>query len=102
MKSIIQKDREKCFICGRNAHADYFGLEEHHCYEGVGRRKLSEKYGLKIYICGARCHREGPESVHRNSKVDRAVKAAVQKRAMKYYGWSIGDFIKIFGRNYID
>jgi hypothetical protein len=101
VKSIIQKDREHCFICGRNAHADYFGLEEHHVFEGYGRRKLSEAYGAKIYICGARCHREGPESVHKNAKVDRAVKAVVQKRVMKHHGLTVDQFIKIFGKNYI-
>jgi hypothetical protein len=39
--------------------------------------------------------------VHRNSVVDRALKATAQKIAMKHYGWSIDDFIKIFGKNYI-
>jgi hypothetical protein len=101
LKSIIQEDREHCFICGRNAHADYFGLEEHHVFEGYGRRKLSEKYGLKVYICGDRCHRNGKDSVHGNAKVDRAVKEVVQKRAMEYYGWTTQEFIEIFGKNYI-
>ena len=101
MKSIIQEDREHCFICGRNAHADYFGLEEHHCFEGYGRRALSEKYGLKIYICGDRCHRNGKDSVHKNAKVDRAVKRVAQKVAMRKYGWSIEQFIEKFRKNYL-
>lgn len=101
MKSIIQEDRENCFICGRNSRADFFGLEEHHVFEGIGRRKISEKYGLKVYICGDRCHRNGKESVHKNAKVDRALKKLVQEKAMEYYGWSIEDFIKKFGKNYI-
>ena len=101
MDSIIQKDREHCFICGRNAHADYFGLEEHHCLEGYGRRNLSEKYGLKIYICGDRCHRNGEDSVHKNAKVDRAVKQIAQRRAMRHYGWNTEEFIQIFRKNYL-
>lgn len=101
MKSIIQADREHCFICGRNAHADYFGLEEHHVFEGYGRRNLSEKYGLKIYICGDRCHRNGKDSVHKNAKVDRAVKQIAQRRAMQYHGLTTEEFIKIFRKNYI-
>lgn len=100
-KSIIQADREHCFICGRNSHADYFGLEEHHVYEGFGRRKISEKYGLKVYICGDRCHRNGEESVHQNAEVDAALKSLVQRRAMRYYSWDLETFIKIFGKNYI-
>ena len=78
MKSIIQEDRTHCFLCGRNAHADFFGLEEHHIFEGYGRRQLSEDYGLKVYICGDRCHRNGAESVHKNAKVDRALKKIAQ------------------------
>jgi hypothetical protein len=101
MKSIIQADREHCFICGRNSHADYFGLEEHHVFEGHGRKAISERYGLKVYICGDRCHRNGKDSVHKNAKVNRAVKKVVQKRAMQYYGWTVEDFIEILGRNYI-
>lgn len=100
-KSIIQEDREHCFLCGMNARADYFGLEEHHCYEGYGRRELSEQYGLKVYICGDKCHRNGKNSVHKNAKVDRALKKVVQKRAMQYYGWSVEEFIKRIGKNYI-
>ena len=84
-----------------NARADYFGLEEHHCYEGYGRRELSEQYGLKVYICGDKCHRNGKNSVHKNAKVDRALKKVVQKRAMQYYGWSVEEFIKRIGKNYI-
>lgn len=101
MKSIIQEDREHCFICGRNAHADFFGLEEHHVFEGYGMRELSEEYGLKVYICGDRCHRNGKDSVHKNAKVARALKKVVQKRAMQHYGWSVQDFIRIFRKNYI-
>ncbi len=99
-KSIIQEDREHCFLCGRNARADYFGLEEHHVFEGLGRRGISEQYGLKVYICGSRCHREGKDSVHKNAKVDRALKKVVQQRAMQYYGWTVEEFIKKFRKNY--
>lgn len=98
MKSIIQTDREKCYICGRNAHADYWGLDEHHVFGGYGNRDLSEKYGLKVYICHDRCHLNG---VHKNAKLNQALQASVQKKAMKHYGWGVEDFIKIFGKSYI-
>ena len=97
MKSIIQADRENCFICGKNANADYHGLDEHHVY-GASNRKKSEQYGLKIYICHDSCHLNG---VHKNAALNRKVQAIVQRRAMQYYGWTIDDFIGIFGRNYI-
>ena len=100
-KSIIQADRTHCFICGRNSHADYCGLEEHHVFEGYGRRAISEQYGLKVYICGDRCHRNGKDSVHKNTRVDRALKKVVQQRAMQYYGWTVEEFIEKFRKNYI-
>lgn len=98
MKSIIQADREHCFICGRNSRADYWGLDEHHVFGGYGKRDLSEEYGLKIYICHDRCHLNG---VHKDAALNRRVQAIVQKIAMRYYGWSTDDFRKIFGKNYI-
>lgn len=98
MKSIIQADREHCFICGRNNRADYWGLDEHHVYGGALRKK-SEQYGLKVYICHDRCHLNG---VHKDAGLNRTVQAIVQKRAMQHYGWSIDNFRNIFGRNYIE
>jgi hypothetical protein len=100
MESIIQKDRSHCFLCGRNAHADYWGLDEHHVFEGANRKK-SEKYGLKVYICHDNCHIFGMNSVHRNAEVDKALKRLVQKKAMEHYGWSTEDFRAIFHKNYV-
>lgn len=96
-KSIIQTDKSHCYICGRNAYADYWGLDEHHVYNAFNRKK-SEHYGLKVYICHDSCHLNG---VHKNAGLDRALKAKVQKIAMKYYSWSIEDFRTIFGKNYL-
>ena len=55
-KSIMQRgsDWDFCYICGRNHTADPCGLETHHVFGGANR-KFSEKYGLKIHICGERC-----------------------------------------------
>lgn len=97
-KSIIQTDKTHCFICGRNARADYYGLDEHHVYEGYGLRELSEKYGLKVYICHDKCHLNG---VHKDAKLNRALKAMVQKIAMRKYGWSVEQFREIFRKSYI-
>ena len=96
--SIIQTDREHCFLCGMNASLE--ALDCHHVYGGSNRKK-SEKYGLKVYIHHNKCHIFGPDSVHKNAKVNNAVKSVVQKRAMEYYGWSVDDFIRIFGKSYL-
>ena len=97
MKSIIQADREHCFICGKNASAEYFGLDEHHVY-GAFNRRNSEKYGLKVYICHDSCHING---VHKNAELNRKVQAIVQKRAMDKYSWDEETFISIFGKSYL-
>ena len=96
MKSIIQPNKTHCYICKGNG--GYWGLDEHHVF-GQANRKLSEKYGLKVYLCHIECHLEG---VHNNSELDHKLKAHVQKKAMKHYNWSVEDFISIFGKNYLD
>lgn len=95
MKSIIQKDETKCFICGRNG--GYWGLDTHHVFFGALRKK-SDEYGLTVRLCHIECHLEG---VHKNAKIDRKLKQIAQKRAMKHYGWTTDDFIRIFGKNYL-
>ena len=47
---------KRCFLCGRNDTGD--PLERHHIFGGANRKK-SEKYGLVVYLCGNRCHRNG-------------------------------------------
>ena len=76
-------------------------LDCHHVY-GASNRNNSEKYGLTVYIHHSKCHIFGENSVHRNARIDKALKAHAQKKAMRHYGWSIEDFRAIFGKNYID
>lgn len=73
----------------------------HHVYEGTGRRKLSDKYGLTVWLC-AKHHNMSDEGVHFNRMLDLALKQAAQKKAMRHYSWDVESFIKIFGKNYIE
>lgn len=93
-KSILQTEKE-CFICGSRRW-----LEEHHIYGGHPNRTISERYGLKVYLCHF-CHNEPPNGVHYNAANMLKLKQIVQKKAMKHYGWSVEDFIRIFGKNYL-
>ena len=97
-ESIIQKDRTHCFLCGMNTNLE--PLDCHHVF-GASNRKKSEKYGLKVYIHHSKCHIFGENSVHCNAKINRALQAFVQKKAMRHYGWTIEQFREIFGKNYI-
>lgn len=95
MKSILQK-KKRCLVC----HTEQ-NLHIHHVYEGTGRRKLSDTYGLTVWLC-AKHHNMSDEGVHFNRKLDMALKQAAQKKAMKHYGLDVEQFIKIFGKNYIE
>lgn len=74
-------DWDFCYLCGRNHTADPCGLETHHVFGGPNR-KYSERYGLKVRLCGERCHRNGANSVHRNHQVNLSLKAARHPRGL--------------------
>lgn len=97
MKSIMQDDISYCFLCGRNGSSDR--LEEHHVFGGANR-DFSEEDGLKVYICGNRCHRNGKLSVHRNSTISDTLKREAQIVWESKIG-SRTSFIKRYGRNYL-
>lgn len=94
MKSIIQTEKE-CFICGccRN-------LESHHIFYGNPNRKLSEKYGLKVWLCPYD-HRDNKNGVHGQAvEKRRYLEQIAQKTFEKNH--SRKEFIQIFGENYLD
>lgn len=91
MKSVIQSEK-RCFICG----SPY--VHEHHIFEGTANRKLSEKYGMKCYLCQP--HHTGDSGVHFNKSIDNELK----KYAQRVFEEKIGtreDFRKIFGKSWI-
>jgi len=98
-KSILQKNKDVCFLCGEMAGAD--PLDKHHVFYGSGKRKLSEKYGLTVYLHHHECHIFGKESVHQSRQKDLVVKKAAQRRAMAEHNWTKEEFVKIFGKNYL-
>ena len=89
----------ECFLCGRNGNGD--PLERHHIFGGPNR-KLSEKYGLVVYLCGDRCHRNGPFSAHKNADTALALHKYGERMWIREQHGTIEDFIKVFGRNYLD
>lgn len=92
MKSIIQ-DKKQCMVC-HNANA-----EEHHVFFGTANRKLSEKYGLKVYLCTE--HHRGTRGVHgREGKtLDTYLKELAQSRFEEKE--SREKFRQIFGISYL-
>lgn len=97
MKSILQA-KKRCFLCGNRQ-----GLDEHHIFGGNPNRKLSEKYGLKVWLCNdfvpGRCHKQVHEGKQKEQLMDFLHREG-QKAFEKIHG-SRDDFIRIFGRNYL-
>lgn len=89
---------KKCFLCDRNGNGDR--LERHHIFGG-NNRKWSEKYGLTVYLCGERCHRNGEYSVHRNADISEYLHRYGQEKAMKENSWTKEQFRDVFGKNYL-
>jgi len=73
-------------------------LEEHHIFYGQGRRKLSERYGLKVWLTHDE-HNEPPDGVHFNQAARRALERAGQEAFERKYPKL--NFMRIFGKNYL-
>lgn len=96
-KTRMMTRKGECYLCGAIGQT-----EEHHCLGGSNRR-LSEKYGLKVYLCLS-CHRTGPNAVHdsMNGSTNRKILHEDAQRAFEAHWGTRGYFMEIFGRNYLD
>lgn len=92
------KQTEECWLCGANGASD--PLDRHHIFGGPYRKK-SEKYGLTVYLCHSSCHIFGQYSAHQNKNTAQKLHQYGQRLAMEQNGWTIDEFIKEFGRNYL-
>lgn len=93
-KSILQTNKE-CYFCGSQNW-----LEEHHVFNGNPNRTLSEKYGLKVWLCHW-CHNEPPNGVHHNKALRMHLQSVAQHKAMECYGWDVDTFRSKFRKSYI-
>lgn len=97
MQSIIQKTSRFCYI-----HEKYLGVEVpavhiHHCIHGTANRSIADKEQLCVALC-ARCHR----MLHDKGYHDLDLQQDAEMAWLKYNNKSIDDWIKIFGKNYLD
>ena len=100
-ESLLQTNKNCCYLCGEPA-AFFDPLAKHHIFGGCKAiRDKSEKYGLTVYIHNNKCHIYGENAVHRNARVNRALQAVAQQKAMDRYGWSVEDFRREFHKNYL-
>lgn len=100
-RSIMQdKEAGQCYLC-RLLHGDYSiksVRQEHHVMGGTANRRLSEKYGIKVWLDPDH-HLYGPEAVHKNAEVAEILHREAQKAFEKAYPEL--DFLEIFGKNYL-
>ena len=78
-----------------NARED---LQEHHAMPGTANRRLSERYGLKVYLCIGH-HLVGPDAVHNNIRLRRLLQANAQMAFERKH--SHEEWMEAFGRNFI-
>ena len=88
-----------CWLCGRNGAAD--PLDEHHIFCGPNR-KLSDRFGLTVYLCHHDCHIFGEHAVHQNAETAQRLHEYGQRKAMEEQGWTVDQFRMVFGKNYLD
>ena len=92
MKSIMQTDRA-CYLCGRVT-----GLEIHHVMAGTANKKLSDTYGLCVWLCH-NCH-TGRDGAQYNPEKNLRLKRDAQVAFQKYYGHKV--WMQMFRKNYLN
>lgn len=101
MKSIMNTEKGRCYLCGRIT-----GTETHHIFGG-SNRKISDADGLTVelcHLCHYRCH-NGKQSPYVRYKLHREG----QMQWMGVYGAALleegkdpkSEFMKRYGRNYL-
>lgn len=79
-------------MCGR-----MHGLEKHHIFGGVANRKLSERYGLWVWLCHE-CH-TGDEGAQYNKGRNTFLKMYAQAEFEKMH--THAEWMRIFRKNYL-
>lgn len=100
----MHKKNGSCYLCMKfnNVFEQTDSpLQEHHVVFGSANRKLSEKYGLKVYLCPwHHLATGGPDAVHRNKNTKLYLCKEAQKSFEREYPTL--SFREIFGINYLD
>ena len=90
-RSILQSEKE-CWFCGAQS-----GLEEHHIFAGMANRKISEKYGLKVWLCHD--HHTGDDGAQSNRELGDQLKQEAQKAFEQLHGHEM--WMQLIRKNYL-
>lgn len=80
-----------CAVCGQS------NAERHHVFFGTGDRKISEQYGLIVYLCQK--HHRSNEGVHGNRELDLHFKKLLQAEFEQTH--TRAEWMQALGRNYL-
>lgn len=96
MRSLISNFK-RCYICYSQNN-----IHKHHIFKGIRNRKKAEEDGLWVYLCYN--HHEGTNGVHGKNghELDEKLKKLSQSKWQQVNNKSKEDFIKRYGRNYLD
>lgn len=100
-KSIMHDKQDRtCYLCVmlNGDYAARTGLQEHHVVPGTSGRRLSEKYGLKVYLC-LQHHTAGETAAHQNIQTQRLLQQKAQEIFERKY--SHEKWMDVFGRNFL-
>lgn len=89
-KSIMQPNEECCYVTGSQIN-----LDRHHVFPGIANRKLSEKYGLWVWL-----NHDVHMRLHDEDKVlELRLKQDAQRAFEKTH--TRKEFMQIFGKSYL-
>ena len=90
-KSILQKERE-CYLCGRVTD-----LERHHVFAGTANRRISESYGLTVFLCHD--FHTGKDGAQYNKEKNLKLKQDAQRAFQDIYGKKL--WMMLIKKNYL-
>lgn len=90
-ESIIQTERA-CYFCGRTDE-----LERHHIFAGVANRRISDKYGLTVWLCHE--HHTGKDGAQYDREKSLLLKQEAQKAFQAIYGRK--QWMNLIRKNYL-
>lgn len=92
-KSLISNEKV-CFICGTPLR-----LHQHHIFEGIANRRLSDEDGCWVWLCGEH-HNLSNKGVHYNTPFEITLKKYCQHIWEEKNG-SRDDFRKRYGKSWL-
>ena len=94
--SIITNDLEHCIECGNK------NIELHEVMFGGRNRNKSIEDGLVIPLCKKYHHRGNLVGIHKDKELNLKYKKIAEERWLEYYNKNVDDFIKRYGKNYLN